>query len=392
VNAPRDFVIVGGGIGGAVLGELLARAGKSVLVLEKNLQPPSFQRPEVMWPESIEVLTRLHPREVWETESALAVRGVDLFDGREWGHAITPELLRSAGLQPWFVNPNDTRELLLRRARFDLRRGVEVVSVLQERGRVVGVRARDVTTRAEEDVLASCTVGDAGAHSLVRQACGVELDARPFPLDFHCASIEWPRAFAPAVARIWLNARSPESGMLGLLAMPFVGGRGAAMVLGNARVLARATDLGGAWERFVGEEPGLREVVGARQFERDLTRVTRVWGHAVRYGGPGAFLIGDAIHPVSPAGGQGANMAVADAVALAELVLRGGDDVLREYEKRRRRANARSVGITRGAALAAGVPRELLTTLLLFGAPRLARAPAMVQRILRFASRSFVES
>jgi 2-polyprenyl-6-methoxyphenol hydroxylase-like FAD-dependent oxidoreductase len=343
-----------------------------------------------MWPESIEVLSGLHPRAVWESESALAMRGVDVFDGREWGHAVTPELLASAGLQPWFVNPNDTRELLLRRAGFELRRGLEVVSVLHEGDRVVGVRARDVTTRVEHELFAACTVGDDGAQSLVRQACGIALDARTFGIDFYCAGIEWPRAFAPAVARIWINSRSPESGIVGLGTMPFVGGRGAALVLGNAKVLARATDIGGAWERFVVEEPGMREVVGARKFPGDFTKVTRVWGHAERYGAAGAFLIGDAAHPVSPAGGQGANMAIADARVLAELVLRGGGDVLREYEKRRRRANARSVGITRGAALAIGVPRELFTSLLLFGAPRLARAPRIVQRILRFASRSFV--
>jgi len=42
-------------------------------------------------------------------------------------------------------------------------------------------------------------------------------------------------------------------------------------------------------------------------------------GHAPRYGAAGAVVMGDAAHPVSPAGGQGANMSIADARALAEL-------------------------------------------------------------------------
>ena len=76
------------------------------------------------------------------------------------------------------------------------------------------------------------------------------------------------------------------------------------------------------WNRFCAADPTIREVIRDRRFPHDFVRIRRPWGHAPRYGGEGAILMGDAAHPVSPAGGQGANMSVANATVLAELALR----------------------------------------------------------------------
>ncbi len=70
--------------------------------------------------------------------------------------------------------------------------------------------------------------------------------------------------------------------------------------------------------------------------------------HAIRYVEPGLALIGDAAHSVHPLAGQGANLGLADASALADAVLDGmerdeypGDlPTLRAYERARRGANA----------------------------------------------------
>jgi 2-polyprenyl-6-methoxyphenol hydroxylase-like FAD-dependent oxidoreductase len=63
----------------------------------------------------------------------------------------------------------------------------------------------------------------------------------------------------------------------------------------------------------------------------DLANV-RVW-HRGR-----TVIIGDAAHAASPATGQGASMALEDAVALAEAIREAGgiDDALAAYEERRR--------------------------------------------------------
>lgn len=70
--------------------------------------------------------------------------------------------------------------------------------------------------------------------------------------------------------------------------------------------------------------------------------------HANRYVVRGAALVGDAAHTVHPLAGQGANLGIADAVALSETVvaaLTAGENpgdlpVLRRYERARRGANA----------------------------------------------------
>ena len=119
-----DFLIVGGGIGGLVLAELLGRGGKKVVVLERSTGPPPWNRPEILWPATIELLCTLIPKEQWEQEAALPLAGMELFDGRQFSWVFSPEILQRAQVQPWSTNPNLTRELLMRRTSFELHRGV----------------------------------------------------------------------------------------------------------------------------------------------------------------------------------------------------------------------------------------------------------------------------
>jgi len=120
--------------------------------------------------------------------------------------------------------------------------------------------------------------------------------------------------------------------------------------------------------------------------------VRRPWGHAPHYGGPGALLIGDAAHPVSPAGGQGANMSVADARVVAELALAGVPDVLAAYERRRRAANRRSLRFTRGAVFAFGLPEGLLfNRLTAWLLSQVGSRPPIAARFIRTLATAFLE-
>ena len=388
-----DVIIAGGGIGGAVLAQLLSRGGQRVIVLERSAAPPNWLRPEILWPATIEVLFSLAPQKVWEQSAMLPLQEIRVHDGRELVRLVSQEVMTSARVQPWFTNPNETREQLLRFGSFELRRGVEVTHVLKERGSVIGVRARAPATGKETEILAMWTVGDDGVHSAVRAACNIEMPTRLFPVEFLCTAMPWSDHLPAGTVHLWPNWRSGQSGLLLFGAGSLPSGKGVGLALVDGRRFDVNPDAAGSWRRFCAMDPALERLVEGLDFPRDFMRIKRPWGHAPRYGAPGAMIMGDAAHSVSPAGGQGANMSVADAVVLAELFLRGEPNLIAEYERRRRPANERSLGPTRFAHTALGLPGWMVPNVCR-RAPLhwLSRHPAPVQRVLHSVSSLFLES
>ena len=72
---------MGGGIGGVVLAELLTRAGRRVLVIERATGPPPFLRPELLWPSAVQTLFSLRDRADWMQDSFLPVGGIAMDRG-----------------------------------------------------------------------------------------------------------------------------------------------------------------------------------------------------------------------------------------------------------------------------------------------------------------------
>jgi 2-polyprenyl-6-methoxyphenol hydroxylase-like FAD-dependent oxidoreductase len=386
-----EFLVVGGGVGGGVLAGLLARAGRRVTVLERNPGRTPIVRPEVLWPATVDVLGSLLPASVLP-ETMVPVRTIRVYRAGTTLVEVAPRTIDDSGVRPWSTDPAATRAKLLELGSFQVRHGVEALGVLREGARVVGIRARETDGGREFELRARWTIGDDGVHSKVREGCGIGLKTRLFPVEFLTFAFDWPASLPPEGPHIFINPEASRSGLLAVGGLPFPGGRGAGLIPALGSRLADRSDVEAEGRKLLHSDPRIADLTKGKEFPRDFVHVKRPWGHAERYGGEGFALLGDAIHPVSPAGGQGANMSVQDARVLAEAFLSGRPDPVADYERRRRPANERSIAITRRASDAAdgkGIAR--IARRFSRWLPKLANLPLVQQQILRQVSRAFVD-
>ncbi len=227
-------------------------------------------------------------------------------------------------------------------------------------------------------------MGDDGTDSLVRTQCGIEISLQPFPVDFFVCGLKWPQDWPPDIGRILFTPPDDDSGLFAAGFLPVPGSQAATVAVASADRSDDTAALAHAWNAMLATASSAPAEIRAADFPASFTKIGRRWGHAKRYGVPGAVLIGDALHPVSPAGGQGANMAINDAVALARLIIAGTPNLAQRYEAARRAQNDRGLRPTRLAAkVFAGVRYPALSALLGFVLPRLIKLPGVVPTILR---------
>ena len=393
-----DVVIVGAGIGGAVLALGLGRRGWRVALLEREAAPPRIARPEILWGPTLRALEPCGVAAALRDTASVRLEAIELGGATPWLR-ITAADFAAAGVEACSTNPSLTRALLVEAAlatgHVEVQRGVAVEGLLRD-GRVTGVHGRRGEARVELE--APLVVGDDGGHSVVRAQLGLPIVLDDFPFDFVTARIaRWP--LPPRRVRGWLRPASFGAGLPAAVCIPWPADEGALLMPLPA---ARAQRLfehppEEFWASLSQVTPAAGALRAQLEFPRDFRRVARPFGHVASYVADGAALLGDAAHPMTPAGGQGANAAVWDALALAEVAdgaLRAGDvsrERLLSYERLRRPANERSVGFSRlarrivrlGRHVPAGVALSLaLRSINALGWPR--------RRIVRAFAGSFV--
>jgi 2-polyprenyl-6-methoxyphenol hydroxylase-like FAD-dependent oxidoreductase len=329
--------IAGGGPAGMMLGYLLARAGVDVVVLEKHGDFLRDFRGDTVHPSTLEVLHELGllqdflKRPHQELSQMAVEMGGQLAPVGDLSHL--PTQCKFIAFMPQWEFLNFLAESAKIYPSFHLRMNAEAVDLIEGDGQVRGVRVR--TQTGDLEVRAELTVAADGRTSVVREKSGLEVITLGAPMDV-----------------LWLR----------LSRRPGDPGRSLGRVEpGKFLVLLDRGDYWqcgfvipkGTLDRY--HERGLQsfrdEIIAIAPFFRDRVAEIRSWNDVKlltvtvdrlrQWYRPGLLCIGDAAHAMSPIGGVGINLAVQDAVASANILVKAfaqgapTADALRKIEERR---------------------------------------------------------
>jgi 2-polyprenyl-6-methoxyphenol hydroxylase-like FAD-dependent oxidoreductase len=305
--------IAGGGPAGMMLGLLLARAGVDVVVLEKHADFLRDFRGDTVHPSTLEVV---HELGLLDEFLKLPHRRVERLGGivgdtpiRIADFTHLPTRCKFIALMPQWDFLNFLAEHGRRYPTFHLHMRAEVTGLIEEGGRVAGVRA--TTPDGELAVRSTLVVGADGRTSVVRERAGLTVEDIGAPMD-----VLWMR----------LSRRESDGAeALGRIAagrMFVMIDRGdywqcAYLIRKGAADEIKAQGLDAFRSAIVDVAPLLRDRVQELRTWDDVKLLTVKIDRLARWHRPGLLCIGDAAHAMSPVGGVGINLAVQDAVAAA---------------------------------------------------------------------------
>src|SRR5262245_29403653 len=177
--------IAGGGPAGMMLGFLLARAGVPVVVLEKHADFLRDFRGDTIHPSTLEVMhelgllddfLKLPHRQVQRLGGFVGNTPIRLAD---FSHL--PTHCKFVALMPQWDFLDFLADNGRRYPSFDLRMRTEVTDLIEENGRIVGVRA--TSPDGQLTVRATLVVGADGRTSVVRDRAGLKVDDLGAPMD-----------------------------------------------------------------------------------------------------------------------------------------------------------------------------------------------------------------
>jgi 2-polyprenyl-6-methoxyphenol hydroxylase-like FAD-dependent oxidoreductase len=308
--------IAGGGPAGLMAGHLLARAGVEVLVLEKHADFLRDFRGDTIHPSTLEVLHELQLAEKLLKLPHDKVRSLTFhvgdrsiliadFTGLDLRYPFI-------AIMPQWDFLNFLATTAARYASFNLMMQAEAVGLIEEAGRIAGVRAR--TPNGDIEVRCETVIAADGRHSVLRERAGLHAVETGVPMD-----VLWFRLARQA------NDPRDVMGRLGARAALIAIARGDSWQCGCIIPKGSFEEIQG-----LGLEAFRRRVGDLAPFLRDRTKELNDWDQIklltvavdrlVQWYRPGFVCIGDAAHAMSPVGGVGINLAIQDAVAAANLL------------------------------------------------------------------------
>src|SRR6266516_4572391 len=310
------YCVVGGGPAGATLSFMLARQGIFVILFESHLDFDRDFRGDTLHPSILEVMDELgladRLLQLPHTELSLVTPPAAA------GPQLRFDLHELKTKFPYIAMMPQTRflEFITSEAQrfpsFRLVMGARVAELLEEDGQVRGVRYR--AHDGWHEVRTLLTMGTDGRFSRMRKLAGFE-----------------PIASSPPMDVLWLRlSRKPDDphGLMGR----FGGGRALicleredhwqiGYIIGKGTYQqVHTAGLETLRQGIAETAPEFADRVVELQDWKQVSMLSVEANRLPRWYRPGLLLLGDAAHVMSPAGGNGINYAVMDAVAAANLL------------------------------------------------------------------------
>jgi 2-polyprenyl-6-methoxyphenol hydroxylase-like FAD-dependent oxidoreductase len=308
--------IAGGGPAGMMLGFLLARAGVQVVVLEKHQDFLRDFRGDTIHPSTLELMCELGLLEEFlkrphqELIELAGQVGADVVKIADFTHLATH--CKFLALMPQWDFLNFLVEQGRRYPQFQIKMKAEVTGLIEENGRITGVRAD--TPEGMVEIRAKLTVGADGRHSTVRERAGLQVMDLGAPMD-----VFWMR-FSRGPGDPTLSLGHVEPGRMFVMIdreeywqCAFLIPKGAADEIRKRGIETFRQDIANLEPSFCDRVEELRDW-------NDVSLLTVKVDRLVRWWRSGLLCIGDAAHAMSPVGGVGINLAIQDAVAAANIL------------------------------------------------------------------------
>lgn len=327
-----EVVVIGAGPTGLALSIALHQAGVDHVLVDRLAEGLNTSRAGVIHAQTLESLAQLG---VTERLCSLGLK-LQNFAIRDRDRAL---LKLNFGKLPstypclMMLPQNLTEQVLAERiAELDgvIYRSVEAIDVIQKADRA---HVTVVESGRSRTISARYVVGADGMNSLVRKSAGIEFDGAVYDASFVLADVRMDWQAGPTEVSLFFA----PAGLVVVAPLPD----------GSYRVVATMNDAP--------EKPGISDIqaiLDSRGPTESRARViATIWSSRFRvhhrlvrsYRKERLFLMGDAAHVHSPAGGQGMNTGLVDAVVLGQLLSdvitgRRPEVELDLYEKLRRPA------------------------------------------------------
>jgi 2-polyprenyl-6-methoxyphenol hydroxylase-like FAD-dependent oxidoreductase len=311
-----DCCIAGGGPAGMMLGLLLARAGVSVVVLEKHRDFLRDFRGDTIHPSTLELM---HELGVLDQFLELPHQKIERLTGQIGDMQVTiadfrrlPVKCRYIALMPQWDFLNFLASVGRRYSGFKLHMQAKVVDLIQRDGTVTGLRAE--MPDGAMTVHCQLVIGADGRASKVRAKAGLTPMVLGAPMDV-----------------LWFGMPRKSSDPVEIMGRFDIGRIFVLINRGDYWQCGFVIAKGSAEQVRAKGLPALREAVAAlAPFMSDRVDTLVDWDQIKlltvgvdrleQWYKPGVLCIGDAAHTMSPVGGVGINLAVQDAVATANIL------------------------------------------------------------------------